>query len=336
MENKYLLTIAIPTYNGAKTISNMLDLLLPQITSDIEILVSDNCSTDATPEIISEYQKSYPQICYIKNEKNLGADGNFLQCMLKASGKFTMLISDDDIIIEGAIKKITDYLKENPKVQLAYLDTVGFKNKYNGIESCHRYDRFSPQIESDLTTKNKNEFLRYAQRLWGFTSTYLWNTERMKSVINPAKYFDTYFLQCYMHIECSNNPDDLLGVIKGPCIAVGEYGIIGNYDTAKVEGVFYRKMIKKAVESGYNENQLMEFYKWKLCHLVSRAVIKEKIAGVKKTKSESIVEATEGMIFCRCYLLSVYYFPKCICKFILTIYRKSKGLSTDTYVNRPT
>ena len=49
-----LLTIAIPTYNGSKTIRNMLDLLLPQCNDQVELLISDNCSTDNTEVIIDE------------------------------------------------------------------------------------------------------------------------------------------------------------------------------------------------------------------------------------------------------------------------------------------
>lgn len=50
MEDK-LLTIAIPTYNGARTIASMLNILLPQVDERVEVLVSDNCSTDNTVEI---------------------------------------------------------------------------------------------------------------------------------------------------------------------------------------------------------------------------------------------------------------------------------------------
>ena len=47
-----LLTIAIPTYNGSKTISDMLNILLPQVDDRVEIIISDNCSTDNTEDII--------------------------------------------------------------------------------------------------------------------------------------------------------------------------------------------------------------------------------------------------------------------------------------------
>ena len=48
MKNQPVLTIAIPIYNGERTIKNMLDILMPQCNEKIEVLVSDNCSTDST------------------------------------------------------------------------------------------------------------------------------------------------------------------------------------------------------------------------------------------------------------------------------------------------
>ena len=45
MKNQPVLTIAIPIYNGERTIKNMLDILMPQCNEKIEVLVSDNCST---------------------------------------------------------------------------------------------------------------------------------------------------------------------------------------------------------------------------------------------------------------------------------------------------
>ena len=54
MDNEKLLTIAIPTYNGANTISNMLEILLPQCDERVEILISDNASTDNTKLIIDK------------------------------------------------------------------------------------------------------------------------------------------------------------------------------------------------------------------------------------------------------------------------------------------
>lgn len=179
MELQPILTVAVPTYNGSKTIRDMMDIMLPQITDEIEVIVSDNCSTDETPEIIKEYQKKYGFIRYIRNENNIGADGNFLQCLQKASGKFVMLISDDDIIVEGGLNKILVFLKSNPDISLAYLESVAFKDKYNGISACHGYKYLQP-VEHDFCTYDKKVFLHFCQRLFGFTSSHVWSTSRLK------------------------------------------------------------------------------------------------------------------------------------------------------------
>ncbi|MGN0363527.1 MAG: glycosyltransferase family 2 protein [Bilifractor sp.] len=331
-----LLTIGVPVYNGGKTLKNMFNLLLPQLNNKVEVVVCNNCSTDNTEKIVNEILQLYPQVKYYRNDHNLGADGNFLKCMNLATGKFTMLISDDDIIVEGAIEKIIEFLERFPQTQLAYLDAVGFKNKYEGLSKCHHYKEFSPVITNNISTKDKKLFLHYAQRLWGFTSTFVWNTERFRSIDKPEKYFGTYFLQSYIHIACSNKRNDLLGIIKGPCIAVGEYGIIGNYDTALIEGVYYRKMIESAVKAGYSREQLEKYYRWKLKHLVSRAIIKEKVAGVVKTHKANVSEATKGNPLLRLYLISLYNIPSSVCQCILKTYRKSKHVSAETYINRPT
>ena len=86
----------------------MLDILLPQCDSRVEVFVSDNCSTDSTPEIIRQYQKTYTNVTYSKNETNIGTDRNIIKCFERAAGDFVWLLSDDDIAIEGSIKEILD------------------------------------------------------------------------------------------------------------------------------------------------------------------------------------------------------------------------------------
>ncbi|MCD7890146.1 MAG: glycosyltransferase family 2 protein [Oscillospiraceae bacterium] len=250
MQNDYVLTIAVPNYNGARTIRSMLDIMLPQCTEEVEVLISDNCSTDKTPQIIAEYKEKYPFIRTIRNSENIGADGNFLQCMQMAQGKWTMLISDDDIIVEGAVDKILTFLKSNSEVTLAYLSTVSFKDRYVDISSCSYFKKRSKKINQDYITTDKKRFFSYIQRQWGFTSCFLWKTERFKDMKNPQQFLNTYWLQSYVHIECSKNSTDELGLISGPCIAVGSYGAIGNYDVAEVEGVYYKKMLDYAVMRG--------------------------------------------------------------------------------------
>lgn len=107
------LTIAIPSYNGEKTIGETLDSMVTQIQPGVEILVSDNASTDGTAAIVKKYQNSYPYIRYVRNEVNVGADRNFDLAVRKSYGEYVWLVSDDDILNYGAIAKVLSVINNN-------------------------------------------------------------------------------------------------------------------------------------------------------------------------------------------------------------------------------
>ena len=334
-DNEYLLTVAVPTYNGARTIGDMLNILLPQITSEVEVIISDNCSTDSTPAIVENFKKRFPFINYIRNKENLKADGNFLQCMKIANGKFVMLISDDDIIMEGAIDNILAFLRDNPQMSLGYMESLAFKDKYISADRCHGY-KYLTSVDENIATTDKDLFLKYCHRLFGFTSVHIWSTKRIREIINPEQYFGTFFLQAYMNILCSNRPDDILGIIKGPCIAIGEYGIIGNLDVAEVEGIYYHKMLEFAVENGYPKKRMEKYYIWKIIFLCRNTIIRERAINTKKTSLRNIFIATKRYPSAWIKLYPFLLIPSPVCKLLLLIVRKKQGRKFLTYVNRPT
>lgn len=335
MCNQPLLTVAVPTYNGSKTIRNMLDILLPQVTDEVEVIISDNCSTDETPEIVRAYQADYPFIRYVRNERNLQADGNFLQCTRIAQGRFVMLISDDDIITEGAIARILNFLRKNPNVSLAFLESASFRDKYIDIAHCEPTRNVKKPV-TDIVTTDKAVFLDYSITLFGFTSSYVWSRERLSQIENPEQYFGTYFLQAYLCIKCSDQPDDVLGVIHGLNIGIGSYGIIGNYDTAEVEGLFWHKMMEDAVASGYPRKKMEEFYLWKIIFLCRNSIVRERAVGVKKTHVKNVLKATWKYPKAWIQLYPFLLAPPFLCKIALAIVRKKQGRTFSTYVNRPT
>ena len=128
--NRPLLSIAIPTYNGSKTIKDLLDSIASQMDERFEVLVINNCSTDNTLQIVESYKDRLSNLRIINQSTNVGPDANFLDCFKKAEGKYVHLISDDDVYIENSIAKILDVLSGNDDISLAYLQTVGFYGKY--------------------------------------------------------------------------------------------------------------------------------------------------------------------------------------------------------------
>ncbi|RZK45256.1 MAG: glycosyltransferase [Hymenobacter sp.] len=109
------LTIAIPTYNRADYLSKCLTSIAGQIDSDnqkVEIIISDNNSSDNTEAIVREYSKRFANFRYHKNETNIGADLNIAKCFELAIAKYVWVFSDDDILLPNTIMPIIQLLEE--------------------------------------------------------------------------------------------------------------------------------------------------------------------------------------------------------------------------------
>ena len=106
------LTIAIPTYNRVEYLKELLPELIRQCKPypEIELLVSNNCSTDGT----EEYLKTLPYIQAWTNVENVGAAENFVRCVESAQGDYVWLFGDDDLIERDGIDTVMDTLKVYP------------------------------------------------------------------------------------------------------------------------------------------------------------------------------------------------------------------------------
>ena len=90
-QKNYALTIAIPTYNRLEKLKICLKRLMEQKKIEqIEIIVSDNASTDGTGEYMTELVKKAENIHYYRNTENVGPDKNFLNCFDKAVGEYVL------------------------------------------------------------------------------------------------------------------------------------------------------------------------------------------------------------------------------------------------------
>ncbi|AFZ26753.1 glycosyl transferase [Cylindrospermum stagnale PCC 7417] len=135
-----LLTIAIPTYNRAELLDKQLAWLAQAIKgfeSDCEILVSDNCSTDNTQNIIKKWQKNLSNITFKSNKhsENLGVMKNIIYCLSSATTKYVWTIGDDDPIQERAVAYVISKLNKNENLSLLFLNFSG-RNKVTG-EAVH-------------------------------------------------------------------------------------------------------------------------------------------------------------------------------------------------------
>lgn len=175
--NNIKLTIAIPTYNGASNICETLDSILIQMQTGVDIIISDNASTENTSEIIKEYQLKYPCIKYYCNEENLGMDSNFDLAVRRSEGEFVWLFSDDDIMMPGAIKKVMSILNEYQNLVAIYVNYSVYS-----IDLATCIQEYGIEIEKDRLCSNGNQFLDTVMQGPGFLSA---------DVVNRAIWMDT-------------------------------------------------------------------------------------------------------------------------------------------------
>ena len=106
------LSICIPTYNRKEKVIKLLNYLIREsvfMDERIEVIVSDNCSTDNTYEELGLFNKNNSlAIQIVKNKENLGLTGNILRLAEEAKGKFVWFLGDDDIYHEGLVNRVLD------------------------------------------------------------------------------------------------------------------------------------------------------------------------------------------------------------------------------------
>ena len=87
-------TIAIPTYNRGGLLGEAITSVLRQTFNDFELIVSDDCSTDDTAEVVGRFTD--PRVRYHRTSGRLGVPGNWNECVRLAQGELFAILPDDD------------------------------------------------------------------------------------------------------------------------------------------------------------------------------------------------------------------------------------------------
>jgi glycosyltransferase involved in cell wall biosynthesis len=113
-------SVLIPAYNSERYLPECLDSVLAQDFGEMEILISDDNSTDDTLKVIKTYAARDARIRWWQNSKNLGLVANHNFCLRQARGKYVKFIhADDKLLSASAIRKLVAALDDNPSAVLA-------------------------------------------------------------------------------------------------------------------------------------------------------------------------------------------------------------------------
>lgn len=310
MDNEYLLSICVPTYNGASSyLCAVLDTL-SIITSKykvVEVIISDNCSTDHTKDIVQNYTTS--NFIYYRNAANLGFNGNMLKLAREYSkGQYLWFVGDDDIVnlsfIDGILKELSSARADF--YVLNYRDIISIKDIINGesADEVFHYGTYAQAI--DRNCEHGNAFAT-------FMGSAICNREQFCSV--DISMIDTSFDKFYnifpnAYIAANAFYDKKCGYTDG----IGIYPI-------------YRNKAWNDSDNSYrlNSHIVMDFYKY-LLHLgipsnsltntYERVLYLNIETGLTRIRSCKSV----SLLFWRCLLRSVVH-PRVIIKVFKLIFK---------------
>jgi len=137
--NSHLVSIGLPTYNRAKLLCRAIDSAINQDYNNIEVIVSDNASTDETNHICRLYLQKDNRLKLIRQQENLGPLANFHAVLGAASGEYFMWLGDDDWIDPDYVNTCAQELSSDQSISLV----SGAPQYYRNGESSHMGKTFS-------------------------------------------------------------------------------------------------------------------------------------------------------------------------------------------------
>ncbi len=155
-------SFAVPVYNGARTLPRLLASLRSQDLEDIEIVVSDNCSTDETGEVLRSLARRDPRIRFSRMERNIGQVANFNRVLQLCRAPYVRWIGADDWLEPSYARRCVEVLEATP-------GAVGVTTHQDHVEddgTRHYVEYAGERLDAPSPER------RYRRMLWFFLADY--------------------------------------------------------------------------------------------------------------------------------------------------------------------
>lgn len=154
-----MISVAMTTYNGSKYLREQIDSILNQTEKDFELIICDDCSSDDTFAIISDYEKNDFRIHVYKNEKNLGYVKNFEKAISLCKGDYIALSDQDDVWLPEHLSILLDNIKAGGYSLVgANALLVDFNNIYLGTKLINNYTLPNNKHDFEIMLLYRNVF----------------------------------------------------------------------------------------------------------------------------------------------------------------------------------
>lgn len=130
-----LITVGIIAYNSSEFILDLLESVKAQTYQNIELIVSDDKSSDNTVEIAKEWivknKDRFVRTEVIIPEKNTGTAGNYNRALFAAKGEWMKFIDGDDIMFPNCLEDNVEFMTKHPEAKVVFSDILYFEDAKN-------------------------------------------------------------------------------------------------------------------------------------------------------------------------------------------------------------
>jgi glycosyltransferase involved in cell wall biosynthesis len=134
-----LVSVGLPVRNGERTLEKVIRSVLAQDHERLELVISDNASTDRTEALCREWAEADSRIRYLRHPQNVGLLNNFVEVICRSRGTFFRWIGDDDWLAPRCISRCLEKFAQDPRLilvttQIDYtrVDGTKFTYEYTG------------------------------------------------------------------------------------------------------------------------------------------------------------------------------------------------------------
>jgi glycosyltransferase involved in cell wall biosynthesis len=287
-----LVSICSTTYNREKYIGQAIDSWLSQETSFIyEIIISDDCSTDKTIQVIKSYQQKYPnKITLFEAGKNIGYSANSVKVYQAAKGKYIAHCDGDDYWIDSLkLQKQIDFLESNSEFVMCFTNSliINDNTQEEKVAKINVWDVCA--TEQIITIHNSLNSTRYDEICTlGHMSSIVFRNNVIKEF--PKWYYSTY-----------NNDDTLFVMLSkyGKAKFINENCSVYRVNESGVSSIdfSFERDYKERIKYYFYLNEYLDGqYRKQIFKLISKYCLK--LTRIFKRE--------------RRYKESIYYFSKCL------------------------